>query len=79
MTDAEDEAPVLWLPDVESQRIGKDSDAGGKKWRQKQRTATEDQMVRQHYSVHESEQIPEIVKDRKVWCAAVHGVTKGQT
>ena len=30
MTDAEDEAPVLWLPNVESQRIGKDSDAGGK-------------------------------------------------
>ena len=36
-------------------------------------------MVRQHYNVHEFEQIPEIVKDRKVWCAAVHGVTKGQT
>ena len=23
--------------------------------------------------------LPEIVKDREVWCAAVHGVTKSQT
>ena len=27
---------------------------------------------------HEFEQIPEIVKDRKAWSAAVHGVTKSQ-
>ena len=28
MTDAEAEAPVLWLPDLKSQLIGKDPDAG---------------------------------------------------
>jgi len=27
-TDAEDETPVVWPPDVKSQLIGKDSDAG---------------------------------------------------
>ena len=27
-TDAEAEAPILWLPDVKSRLIGKDSDAG---------------------------------------------------
>ena len=27
-TDAEAEAPILWPPDVKSQLIGKDSDAG---------------------------------------------------
>ena len=31
-TDAEAEAPILWPPDVKSQRIGKDPDAG-KDWR----------------------------------------------
>ena len=27
-TDAEAEAPILWLPDVKSQLFGKDPDAG---------------------------------------------------
>ena len=42
--DAEDEAPVLWPPDVKSWLIRKDPDAG-KDWRQKKRVA-EDEMVR---------------------------------
>ena len=33
-TDAEAEAPILWLPDAKSRLIGKDPDAG-KDWRQK--------------------------------------------
>ena len=41
-TDAE--APVIWPPDVKSQLIGKDPDAG-KDWRQK-KGAAEDEMVR---------------------------------
>ena len=40
-TDAE--APILWPPDVKSQLIGKDPDAG-KNWRPKEKA--EDEMVR---------------------------------
>ena len=41
--EAEAEAPILWPPDVKSQLIGKDPDAG-KDWRQEEETA-EDEMV----------------------------------
>ena len=34
--DAEAEAPILWLPDVKSQIIGKDPDAG-KDWGQEEK------------------------------------------
>ena len=44
-TDAEAEAPILWLPDVKSQLIGKDPDAV-KDWSQKEKRAAEDEMVR---------------------------------
>ena len=44
-TDAEAEAPILWPPDAMSQFIGKASDAG-KDWRQKEKGAAEDEMVR---------------------------------
>ena len=43
-TDAEAEAPILWPPDVKSQLIGKDLDAG-KDWKQKEKGAAEDEMV----------------------------------
>ena len=49
-TDAEAEAPVLWPPDVKSQLIGKDPDAG-KDWGQKKRRAAENEMVRQHHQL----------------------------
>ena len=41
----EAEAPMFWLPDVKSQLIGKDSNAG-KDWKQKEKGAVEDEMVR---------------------------------
>ena len=44
-TGAEPEAPILWPPDAKSQHFGKDSDTG-KEWRQKEKGAAEDQMVR---------------------------------
>ena len=44
-TDAEAKTPVLWPPNVKSQLIGKDLDAG-KDWRQKEKQVTEDEMVR---------------------------------
>ena len=43
-TDAEAEVPTLWLPDVKSQHIEKDSHAG-KDWRQEEKMVTEDEMV----------------------------------
>ena len=42
--DLEDEAPILWPCNSKSQLIGKDLDAG-KDW-QKEKGATEDEMVR---------------------------------
>ena len=44
-TDTKAEAPILWPPDMKSQVIGKDPDAG-KILRQKEKGATEDEMVR---------------------------------
>ena len=54
-TDAE--APILWPPDANSRLIGKDPDAG-KDWRQKEKRAAEDEMVREHHQLsgRESEQ-----------------------
>ena len=47
-TDAEAEAPIFWPPDVKSQLIGKDPDAG-KDWRQEEKGTTEDEMVGWHH------------------------------
>ena len=57
-TDAE--ASILWPPDVKSQLIGKDADAG-KDRKQEEKRATEDEMVRWHHRLngHEFEQTPE--------------------
>ena len=43
--DAETEAPIFRPPDAKSWLIGKDLDAG-KDWRQKEKKAAEDEMVR---------------------------------
>ena len=44
-TVAEAETPILWPPDAESWLIGKDPDAG-KDWKQQEKGATEDEMVK---------------------------------
>ena len=56
-TDADTEALILWPPDVKSQLIGKDADAG-KDWRPKEKRAREDEMVGWHHQLnrHEFEQ-----------------------
>ena len=58
-TDAEAEAPVVWPPDVRSQLIGKDPDAG-KERRQEETGMPEHEMVWWHYwlSGHEFGQAP---------------------
>ena len=47
-TDAEAKAPKHWPPDVKSQLIGKDTDAG-KDWGQEQKQASENEVVGQHH------------------------------
>ena len=44
------EAPILWPPDVKSQLIRKDPDAG-KDWGQEEKGATEEEMVGGHYQL----------------------------
>ena len=44
-TDAEAEAPILWLPDAKSWLIRKDPDAG-KDWGQEEKGAAKDEMIR---------------------------------
>ena len=75
-TDVEVEAPI---PDVKNSIIGKDPDTG-KDWRQKDKGAAEDEMVRWHHRLngHEFKQIQGDSEGREAWRAAVHGVTKSQ-
>ena len=47
-TDAKAETPILWLPDVKSQLIGKDPDAG-KDWQWEEKGTTENEMVGWHH------------------------------
>ena len=58
-TDAKAETPILWPPDVKSQLIGKDPDAG-KDWRWEEKGMTEEEMVGWHHQLngHEFEQTP---------------------
>ena len=79
-TDAKAEAPIFWPPDMKSQLIGKDSNAG-KDWRQKEKGAAEEEMVT---SISDSmdanlSDLQEIVKDREAWHAVVHGIAKSWT
>ena len=74
-TDAEAEAPILWPPAGKSQLTEKNLDAG-KNWRQN-KEATEDEMVSITNSMDMNvSKLREIVKDRKAWRSAVHGVTE---
>ena len=50
-TDAEDEAPILWSPDMKNWLIGKDPDAE-KDWGQEEKGATEDEMVGWHHRLN---------------------------
>ena len=72
-TDAEAEVSILWPPDAKSWLNGKDPDAG-KDWRQKEKRAAEDEMIRHNHRLnrHEFEQ----TEDRAVWCNEVCGVCK---
>ena len=79
-TDAEAEAPILWAPDMKSWLLRKDP-YSGRGWRHEEKGTAQDEMVGWHHtSMNVSlSKLREMVKDRKVWLAAVHGVAKSQT
>ena len=79
-TDAVAETPILWQSGAKNRLIGKDPDSGND-WGQEDKGMTEDEIVGWYHWLdgHEFEQAPGVVMNRGAWCAAVHGVTKGQT
>ena len=77
--DAETEAPMLWSPDVKSQLIGKDLNAG-KDWGQDRKGATEGEMDGITDSTDMNlGKLWETVKNREAWDAPVQGVAVSWT
>ena len=79
-TDTKAEAPVLWPPDVKSQLIRKDPDAG-KDWGQ-DKAAAEDEMIRYHhwFNGYESEQTPGDSEEQgSLACCSLWGLKESDT
>ena len=80
-TDAEAEAPTLWPPDVKSQFIGKDPDAG-KDWGQEEKRETAKEMVGWHHRLNGHE-FQKTLGDRKeqgsLVCCSLWGCKESDT
>jgi len=80
-TDAKPEIPILWLPDVKNQLIGKEPDAG-KNWRQEKKDMTEDEMVGWHHWLdgHGFEQTPgDSIANGSLACCSPWGLKESDT
>ena len=78
-TNAEAEALIRWPPDEKNWLLGKFPDAV-KDWRQ-EKGMTEDGMTEDgitHLMAMSLSKLWELVMDREVWLAAVHGVKKNK-
>ena len=75
-TDAEDEAPTFRAPDVKSQIIGRDPDAGKYCW-QKERCQKDEMASPTQWTC--LRKLRKIVKDKVACFAVVHVITKCQT
>ena len=78
-TDAEAEAPILWLGDAKSWLTGKDPDAG-QDWGQKETGTTEGEMVGWHHQLDglSISKLQELVMDREAWRVAVFRVEESE-
>ena len=72
---------ILWPPDVKSQLLGKDFDAG-KDWGQEEKVETEDEMAgwhHQHYGYEFEQTLGDSDGQGNLACCLVHGAMKSWT